>query len=591
MTNKVIIVFTIIFAFFSASAQTLKTYNGVFKTNTFSGIASYQYFDNSEGERTFTGNFKFQTVNNTVSISGRYQNNLKTGLWRSSLTNYSYSDPIFIYNINSISTGNYSNGKLSGMWNLHREKIISYSKHSFVNQSINSLSFLFEGKNIDFSKKRIIDENSSATFLENHFVGGFIYSVNNGKSKVTGEFDKDGYMQGLWIAKYFLNGIPIEEKRTYLNGVLINTKLKDLSTGEITIQYDNEEEVRAFFQNYNKDANSSYFKDSFYALSNEKENRDGSLIEQSLSIWINSISIAESSYAFEVKQGGIMMDGYPQRTIVVDNDKNDKKHDQELEQERIDEEKKRKIEDEQRQVQNEAHKFERSDYGQLKKRIKTKYESWAAKSDFEPESDYQKRISEQASDKLQSIVLEETSNKIEINVSAVLSSYDAESENFIVLANFGNDGESSKPDTFLVKIPRIIAPTIYSSIKNKQDEHNRTSIMVIPSKIVMVHNKWTIADAKIVFCVRCDCSCIHNYSSYEFKVISEANKIYAICEGAPKGYDNKEFTYEIKNFKDYQAGDNNAYRLYYTNWQLNIQGDNSLVFNFETLGISKFNTK
>lgn len=53
----------------TSRGQTSKTYNGVFNTSNLNGNATYQYFDNGEGGRTYHGGFKFSSNNNLVSIT------------------------------------------------------------------------------------------------------------------------------------------------------------------------------------------------------------------------------------------------------------------------------------------------------------------------------------------------------------------------------------------------------------------------------------------------------------------------------------------------------------------------------------------
>ena len=65
-----------------------KTYNGDFNTKNLRGNATYDYIEDSDGNRIYSGAFKFYTSNKSVNISGNYKNNLKQGLWNVSFNNY-----------------------------------------------------------------------------------------------------------------------------------------------------------------------------------------------------------------------------------------------------------------------------------------------------------------------------------------------------------------------------------------------------------------------------------------------------------------------------------------------------------------------
>lgn len=245
---------------------------------------------------------------------------------------------------------------------------------------------------------------------------------------------------------------------------------------------------------------------------------------------------------------------------------------------------KQKQEEEFRELQAKQYKLERSDFGKLKKSVKEKIEKWILKSDFETASDYQKRIESESQTKLNQVTNEEAAKKSRV-INANLDSYNSETENFIVLSKFGYDGENYSTDTFLVNVPKTIAPGIFQSIKQMQESDNRTSITIVPNTVIMYNNKWTITDATIVFCVRCNCSCSHSYSSYTFKLQSDKNGLYAICQDAPRDYDNKDIKYTVKEFKDFPKDSPYANGLFYSTFKKQIQTNNQLDFSFESLDI------
>lgn len=290
--------------FSSLKAQTPQTYNGVFKTANLTGNANYKYFDNNKGERIYNGDFRFYTINNTANFIGQFKNNLKTGAWHFNLSNYHFTNYFYNYVVNAETIGFYNNGMMDGKWSLYRSKTISVNGGTKSNTTI---------------------ENSIASFSNNHFVGGFSYSADGGKEKVIGQFDSEGLMQGIWLANYLKNGIPFEERRTYLNSVLMTRTFKDMSTGELKKDYDQEEDVQNFFKNYNIQENYSKINNKYLKLGNiEPSNDASSLIDQVLNIWLIDYSLDETSYRFEIKQGDVGILSLSQKEIITDNERNEK---------------------------------------------------------------------------------------------------------------------------------------------------------------------------------------------------------------------------------------------------------------------------
>ena len=79
---KSIIITLLITSSLYTKGQSIKTYKGQFKK----GIATYQYFEDTNKMRIFHGNFYYKETYEGWSkiekiIKGRYRNNLKDGLW------------------------------------------------------------------------------------------------------------------------------------------------------------------------------------------------------------------------------------------------------------------------------------------------------------------------------------------------------------------------------------------------------------------------------------------------------------------------------------------------------------------------------
>ncbi len=245
---------------------------------------------------------------------------------------------------------------------------------------------------------------------------------------------------------------------------------------------------------------------------------------------------------------------------------------------------KQKEQEEFKILQERQYKLERSDFGQLKARVKKEFEKWLIKSDFETIVDYQKRIEQEAKTKLNQIINVKSVLK-QKNIYAKLDSYDSENERLIITANIGYDGDTYKTDTFFVSTPKNIAPKITQPILINQTERNRTSIIIVPTNIVMENNKWTLADAKVVLCVGCDCSCSHSSGSYRFKLNPGKQNLEAICEDAPTDLHYNVINYEVKSLKDFPSETAYVNGLFYADYRNTIKLTTSLDLTFENLGI------
>ncbi len=140
-----------------------------------------------------------------------------------------------------------------------------------------------------------------------------------------GQFDDEGLMEGSWLVTYTKNGIPIEQKYMYLKGILFTIITKDVSTGETSSNFDLEPRVKDFLKNLDVNNNTSFTRNQYYTLETLKPNRNGDLIDQALSIWIDNKSIENSAYNFEVKQGTIDIDNFPQKIMAENRERNEQK--------------------------------------------------------------------------------------------------------------------------------------------------------------------------------------------------------------------------------------------------------------------------
>jgi len=284
-----------------------KTYNGDFNTAHLRGTAIYDYTEDSNGSRIFSGTFKFYTPNKSVNITGNYKNNLKHGLWNISFNNYidSWRQCIIDANV----SGNYNNGNLEGNWTLSRKIYNNYNKELWF------------------------EESSTVTIKDGHLVGSFLYEIDikrpsdtrkpmEGKNIIKGNFDGNGYIDGEWKVDYYENGILFSQTKIYKNGMLITVKNKNNSTGDITIIYDNTELYNKFFANYDSKENSAKIDNRYYCLveGNDMQSH-GYSIKESTSIWLNDTYplYDYTAYQSEVERGNNNAKAiYFERKIVID---------------------------------------------------------------------------------------------------------------------------------------------------------------------------------------------------------------------------------------------------------------------------------
>jgi len=65
-------------------AQTIKTYSGPYEN----GKATYQYYEDNNGERIYNGPFTYKSIDGTIRITGTYKNGKRNGSWLCTLINY-----------------------------------------------------------------------------------------------------------------------------------------------------------------------------------------------------------------------------------------------------------------------------------------------------------------------------------------------------------------------------------------------------------------------------------------------------------------------------------------------------------------------
>lgn len=578
-----------------------KVYNGNFNTSNFQGNVSYNYIEQPE-KRIFNGAFTFKNANNSVNISGSYLNDFKNGAWKYVLTNVANTDIIMKYVISANVTGSFKEGDLDGNWNLSRTKVISFSNSGiseYYQSTMNDLSYLFDGKTIDAKKSSTVTEKSSVNFKNNHFAGTFSYSINNGKSIVSGQFNEQGYFDGAWTVNYYQNGILHLQTRNYQNGVLLTIKNKDNSTGEVTTIYDKTVEVNEFFQNYNESENFSKKGKEFYNLIEGKTTESNvTFLEDAISIWYNNTSLSKSAYIFEIERGSNKFAVYPERKITYDKERTEKLKQEE---DKINEEiqKKKDAEEyEKRQIQlakenqerekqkaeeEKIRKFESSDYGKIKKAIKTEFSAWLAKGEFESQSDFENRVKTNQANELQKItdkvILSSKNEKTRKNRYGLLGEYNIESETYL-LPTYGEYSSKNK-DIIHIKISKGLAQAFKTKFSGCYYKENQ--IIVVPQDYIIIDNNWVLSSALIVLNSKFQNETWFGMGKYSIAKQTNGKVVFSTRYTTPELNN-----YKIKDIKECSSvGDD----LYVYEWSIseesfyNVNSVQSVNFTLEDLGI------
>ncbi len=192
-------------------AQTLKTYQGAWEQ----GVATYQYFENSNYERIFHGTFHYESIQQgeTFTIDGNFEDNFRTGRWT-----FSFMQSDIGSNRRSaiFATGNYVEGAMDGVW--------TYS------QTENGTGKIWRKSTIHFS-------NNIPTG-DYQYESAFEYDPAHKSTILKAHFSDSGYYDGSYLHTYTFNNIPFEDRRTYKNGVLKWGLFRNMASGEILMRFD-----------------------------------------------------------------------------------------------------------------------------------------------------------------------------------------------------------------------------------------------------------------------------------------------------------------------------------------------------------------
>ncbi|MFN5417315.1 MAG: hypothetical protein ACK5B9_09685 [Flavobacteriia bacterium] len=219
--KKVFLLSFTLLTFLSSKAQTIQTYKGVFE----SGSATYQYFENDKSDRIYNGSFNY--VGNPYSFVGQFKDNKRNGKWKISALNKIYKNEKGKIQVNTNISGKYILSSMDSIWT-YTNAIKTYNP-----------------KTKKPSPKAEITK-STANFKNNHFSGKFTYEKGiTTKTTVVGQFNENGFPDGVWITKSLKE---IEEIK-YQNGILLSRIVKDITTGDKKVNEDNSVFVNSVLAN------------------------------------------------------------------------------------------------------------------------------------------------------------------------------------------------------------------------------------------------------------------------------------------------------------------------------------------------------
>jgi hypothetical protein len=207
-------IFCLIFLFcLNVQGQNLKTYAGSYGK----GNATYQYYENDNLERVYSGQFNFRSQG--ASVTGNYKNNRRDGVWKWVIigkASVAFGQKPIGYK--TVISGKYFNGLRNGKWVYEK---IEDATNKLLMKSIANFN------------------NDTLVGRYEYYDNNYIHPSNSEHSvSVLGQFDSLGFMDSTWTIKYQENETKLEDLRRYKNGILYWRLKRNLNTGEIIEKLD-----------------------------------------------------------------------------------------------------------------------------------------------------------------------------------------------------------------------------------------------------------------------------------------------------------------------------------------------------------------
>ena len=201
MKRIVISAMLIMFVVQVGKGQTLKTYSGLYED----GKAAYTYYEDENGERVKHGKYTYNRRDAiaTYNVTGNYKDNRKDGKWT-----YKETANGNKVNITRMLVIDYANGAMEGGidFSIAGNNGSTYTKHYQMshNRVIGAIS----------------EKDKIATSLPEAYA-------------LTGQFDNEGFPDGIWTQNYEKNGSHFIDTEKYVHGILVARQTKNESTGKI----------------------------------------------------------------------------------------------------------------------------------------------------------------------------------------------------------------------------------------------------------------------------------------------------------------------------------------------------------------------
>lgn len=222
----------------TAFPQNLKKYSGEYPSEYGTkGFATYTYYEDSKsGDYIKHGPFKYtikEGNNYNAVFSGNFKNGKRDGVWTYSITRLDDPADNVFYTGTMQMTASYSNGYPTGTW--------TYSK---------SMKYRGKVQVIGGFKWTAYETQppvtAAATFKDGILNGSMRIANDLGSVLITGEFNKDGFMDKAWTFKENRT----EKQMTFSNGILTSYTERGVADGKVIDREVDDEETTSLKKDF-----------------------------------------------------------------------------------------------------------------------------------------------------------------------------------------------------------------------------------------------------------------------------------------------------------------------------------------------------
>lgn len=276
--------------------------------------------------------------------------------------------------------------------------------------------------------------------------------------------------------------------------------------------------------------------------------------------------------------------------LLKEEEERKKREAEELEKKQIQIAKEKQEQELLRKKEREIREFEASDFGQLRRAIKTEFSAWLEKKEFENQQQFEDRVKKTTQQEFKKIVDAKIADSkygyLNSKFFAKLGEYNSTLETFKIefdrsSSYLKSNGMNSNYNTIFgsdisINIPQTLAP----SLKREFSSSYSNTILVYVLDMQLVNNKWH--PTKIVFVFPNDNSTgVDAYSRNDLHVEEKDNDKYVLAFA--RNYSYKPV--KLKNINS-QFKDNNLDKgIFYYLWQTQNPQATTLDFTIENLDI------